>query len=102
MPGFFEALEKFKNKEPKKHFVNIDGNNIEVSLKQKLDIQRSGETNYFCQKGPNGIVICKSPIVPKEQQQAVLTKTDKGIKFLDNNPYWPVDSDVKGYKWQIK
>ena len=38
MPGFFEALEKFKDKKTKKHFVSVDGETIEVSLEQKLEV----------------------------------------------------------------
>ena len=102
MPGFFDALEKFKGKADKKHFVDIDGQNIEVTLKQKLEIQRSGEDSYFCQKGPNGLIVCKKPLIPKEQKQTQLVKTEDGIKFLDKNPFWPSNEGTGSYKWQIK
>ena len=95
MPGFFEALEKFKDKKTKKHFVS-------VSLEQKLEVQRVGETEYFCKKGPNGSVICKKPIVPKEQQQTSLVKAEEGIQLFENNPYWPEGTGKKGYTWRKK
>ena len=102
MPGFFDALEKFKGKADKKHFVDIDGQNIEVTLKQKLEIQQSGEDNYFCQKGPNGIIVCKKPLVPREQKQKQLKRSEEGIELLDKNPFWPTQQGKRGYKWETK
>ena len=102
MPGFFEALEKFKNKEQKKHFVTIEGQELEVSLEQKLQIQKAGEDAYFCQKGPNGVIICKKPIVPREQKQSQLCKDSDGISFYDNNPFWPTQEGFRKYTWKIK
>ena len=46
MPGFFDALRNFKPTPPKKHYVTIDGNKIEVSLQQCLEIQRVSAGNY--------------------------------------------------------
>ena len=85
MPGFFEALDKFKNKSDKKHFVTIDEEQIEVSL---------------LQKGQNGAIICKRPVVPKEQQQTQLQKAQDGLKFYENNPFWLTNEGTKTYKWK--
>ena len=46
MPGFFDALEKFKGKPHKKHFVDIDGQHIEVTLEQKLEIWREKHKTF--------------------------------------------------------
>lgn len=100
MPGFFEAFNKFKNKNEKKHFVTVDKQQVEVSLQQKLDILKAGEENYFCQRGPNGAVICRRPIVPKEQQQTQLTATSNGIKFYQGNPFWPTNEGKTAYQWK--
>ena len=102
MPGFFEALNNLEPKKPKKHYVKIEGVDVEVNLKQKLEIQQVGEANYFCQQMANGMIVCRKPIVPKEQKQPVLIKADEGIQLLDKNPFWPVGQGKKGYKWQIK
>tara|TARA_B100001093_G_scaffold517522_1_gene599289 strand:- start:296 stop:604 length:309 start_codon:yes stop_codon:yes gene_type:complete len=102
MPGFFEAIEKFKNKPNKKQFVNIEGKSIQVSLEQKLEIMKVGEKNYFCQKGPNGSIVCKRPYTPKEQQQTQLVQTDNGLKFYENNPFWPTEEGNKAFTWQKK
>ena len=103
MPGFFEALDKFdKNRKPNKHFVSIDGLNIETTLEQKLQIQKTGEDAWMCQKGPNGIILCKKPIVPVEQKQTQLVKHTKGYKFYNKNPFWVEKVDDNGYVWKIK
>ena len=102
MPGFFEALEKFKDKAEKKHFVTIEGQSLQVDLSKKLEIQRVGESNYFCQKGPNGAIICRKPNMPPEQRQPQLVESSDGIKFYENNPFWPTTEGDKTFKWQIK
>ena len=102
MPGFFEALENFKNKKPKKHFVTVEGQTVEVSLEKKLEITKAGIDAWTIQKVSDGIVFVKKPIVPTEQKQTELTQAEKGITFYEHNPFWPMDTDSKGYIWQIK
>jgi hypothetical protein len=102
MPGFFEALDNFKNKETKKYTVVIQGESVEVSLEQKLEIQQSGEDVWMLQKGPAGMMVCRKPIVPKEQRQTELIQTENGNIFYEHNPFWPIGTDSRGYTWQIK
>jgi hypothetical protein len=102
MPGFFEALDNFKHKEPKKHFVTVEGQTVEVSLEKKLEIMKTGIDQWTIQKTSNGIVFVKKPIVPKEQKQTELTQAEKGITFYEHNPFWPTGTNSKGYTWQIK
>ena len=102
MPGFFEALDNFKNKEPKKHFVTVEGQTIEVSLEKKLEIQKAGIGAWTIQKVSDGIVFVKKPIIPKEQKQTELIQAENGITFYENNPFWPTEKKNKGYTWQIK
>ena len=97
MPGFFEALENFKPTPPKKHYVTIEGNKIEVSLQQCLEIQQVGVENYEYKNKE----IVRKVIVPKEQQQTILVKADKGYNFYDNDPYYPKDIVEEGFVWQI-
>jgi len=98
MPGFFEALENFKPQKTKKHYVTIEGNKIEVSLQQCLEIQRVGVENYEYKNNE----IVRKVIVPKERQQPVLTKAVKGYTFYKKNPFWVKNIDKEGYIWQIK
>jgi hypothetical protein len=102
MPGFFEALDNFKNKETKKHFVTVEGQTVEVSLEKKLEIMKAGIDAWTIQKTSNGIVFVKNPIIPKEQRQTELIQSEKGTVFYEHNPFWPVGKDNKGYTWQIK
>ena len=102
MPGFFEALDNFKNKETKKHFVKVEGQTVEVSLEKKLEIMKAGIGAWTIQKTSNGIVFVKKPIVPKEQRQTELTQAEKGMTFYEHNTFWPKGKDKKGYTWQIK
>ena len=98
MPGFFEALENFKPTPPKKHYVTIDGNKIEVSLQQCLEIQRVSAENYEYKNNE----IVRKVIVPKEQKQTTLKKADKGYQFHDHDPFWVKNISKEGYIWQIK
>ena len=102
MPGFFEALDNFKHKEPKKHFVTVEGKTVEVSLEKKLEIMKSGIGAWTIQKVSDGIVFVKKPVVPKEQRQTELTQAENGITFYEHNPFWPMGTGNKGYTWQIK
>ena len=98
MPGFFEALETFKPIPPKKHYVIIDGNKIEVSLQQCLEIQKVGVENYEYKNNE----IVRKVIVPKERCQVMLKKADIGYQFHDHNPFWVKNIGKEGYVWQIK
>jgi len=102
MPGFFEALDNFKKEKPKKHFVTVEGQTVEVSLEKKLEIIKAGIGAWNIQKVSDGIVFVKKPVVPKEQRQTELTQSEKGTTFYEHNPFWPMGRDSKGYTWQIK
>ena len=98
MPGFFEALENFKSIPPKKHYVTIEGNKIEVSLQQCLEIQQVGVENYEYKNKE----IVRKAIVPKEQQQTILVKADKGYNFYDKDPFWVKEIGEAGHQWKVK
>ena len=98
MPGFFEALENFKPTPPKKHYVTIEGNKIEVSLQQCLEIQQVGVENYEYKNNE----IVRKVIVSKERCQVMLKKADTGYRFHDHNPFWVKNIGKEGYVWQIK
>ena len=98
MPGFFEALENFKPTPPKKHYVTIDGNKIEVSLQQCLEIQRVGAENYEYKNNE----IVRKVIMPREQRQSTLKKADTGYQFYNKDPFWVKGISEPGYTWQIK
>ncbi len=98
MPGFFDALKNFKSKERKPHTVTVEGQSMVVSLERKLEIMKVGEENYVWQKGE----IVRKKITPKEQQQTILTKANKGYTFHKKDPFWVENINEEGYIWQIK
>ena len=75
MPGFFEALNNFKPKETQKPTIEIQGIMMETSLELFKKVQMHG---------------------------AMLTKSEKGYVFVDNDPYWPKEFTQGGYTWQIE
>ena len=94
MNDLFKGL---KMREPKKHFVEIQGQKIEVSLKKKLEVQQQGIDRY---KIENGQLVLQ-PIIKKKRSYAELIKSDSGYRFLDHNPFWPAEIVKGGYTWQI-
>ena len=98
MPGFFDALKDFKPTSPKKHYVTIDGNKIEVPLQKHIEIQRVGIENYEYKNNE----IVRKVIVPKEQKQTTLKKVDTGVQFYDKDPFWVKGIGEPGYTWRIK
>ena len=98
MPGFFDALKDFKPTSPKKHYVTIDGNKIEVPLQKHIEIQRVGIENYEYKNNE----IVRKVIVPNEQKQTALKKADKGYQFFNKDPFWVKGIGEPGYTWRIK
>lgn len=82
---------------PKKHFVEIQGQKIEVSLEKKLEIQQRGIDKYIFEDGQFII----KPVPKKKRSYAELTKSDSGYRFLNQDPYWPTEITEGGYTWQI-
>lgn len=101
MPGFFEAAAEVWGKEPEKkkiHTVNIQGKEIEVSLKKSLEIMKHGEEAYMLEGGK----IVPRPIKKNDIKRPVLKKSDKGYKFYDNDPLWVESIVEEGFSWQIE
>ena len=92
-----ELLKALKNLPPvkiKKHIVNIEGVQHEVSLQLKLEIMRNGEDRYYVDNGK--IKLKKIPT--KKPSYPVLETSTKGYNFYDNDIHWPV-SIVDNGKW---
>lgn len=80
----------------KRHFIEVDGKNIEVSLQKKVEILNNGIGNYILE---NNEVVLK-PKVKTQRTYSELRKDSKGYVFLDHDPYWPADIIEGGYTWQ--
>ena len=98
MPGFFDALADFKPTLPKKHYLTFGETKIEVSLQQYLEVTRAGIENFKYKDKK----IVRKIILPKEQQQTMLTKAVKGYNFYNKDPYWVKGIEEAGYLWKIK
>ena len=52
MQELFKALSSINtNKTVKKHFVHIQGKEVQVTLDEKIEIIRNGESNYVLKGG---------------------------------------------------
>ena len=94
-----ELLKALKNLPPvkiKKHIVNIEGVQHEVSLQLKLEIMRNGEDRYYVDNGK--IKLKKIPT--KKPSYPVLKTSTKGYNFYDNDIHWPVRIVDNGKWWK--
>ena len=100
MPGFFDALEQFKNtpKQIEKLFATIDRRRVEVSRTLYLEIMSHGEHAYEISNGK----IVRKPSTKAEKIYPILKKCEEGYNLVDGHPYWP-DKKIKGgYEWLIE
>jgi len=98
MEDIFKAFASVPPPKKKIHTVTIQGQEIEVSLQKKLEIQQAGEYAFIIKDGK---------IEPKPKKKAVvkypvLVKAEIGAHFHDGDPYWIDRVDKEGYQWQIK
>jgi len=98
MSSIFEALGNLPEVKPKKHFVNVEGSEIEVTLQQKLEMMKHGYDRYRLE---NGKPVLK-PIPKLKSKWRVLVKSDNGYYFFDNDIHWPEKVDKGGKTWQIE
>lgn len=99
MKEFFDALAKLPQKEPKKHFVTVEGKQFEVSLSKKLEMQRVGEQNYLVKTNKFGNEFVLKPKTNKRGYK-ILKKADSGYNFYDHDLYYPKDQVRGGWQWQ--
>ena len=67
----------------KKHFVEIQGKKVEVSLKEKLDILRHGEKNYKLDDGK-----------PVKLEIRIDRKKWPELENMKSNPFWPEEKFI--------
>ena len=83
MKELFRALDIQKNNKVKKHFVKIQGKEVEVSLEEKLEIIRNGESNYILEG-----------MTPVKVEPIIDMNVFPEIEDLKSDPYWPTESFV--------
>jgi hypothetical protein len=82
MPGFFEAAKNFRQTESK-HTVTIQGQTVEVSQEEKIEIVRNGENNYVLQDGRPCLIVVKR----EKYRHAEIEK-------FTSDPFWPTEEFV--------
>jgi hypothetical protein len=98
MPGFFEALSNLPPIPTKKLFVNVAGQEYEVTLEKKKWAIQHGEENRMIKDGE---IVVKPTPKPKTRY-SVLKKATKGYTFHDNDIHWPNKIVEGGVTWQIE
>lgn len=83
----------------KKHFVTIEGKELEVTLEQKLLVIQHGEENYTI---ADGKIEKKKPRTLKSKYKKLLKSDTKGYYFYDDDIHWPEKVDEGGLTWQIE
>ena len=102
MSELSKALQGFKPRPEKKHFVNIEGKEYQVSLKKKLEIMKPGEENYMIRPAKFGPEILLRPTQKRKHRYSVLKPATKGYVFEDGDIHWPNAVVEGGETWQIE
>tara|TARA_B100000405_G_scaffold299601_1_gene258146 strand:+ start:20 stop:322 length:303 start_codon:yes stop_codon:yes gene_type:complete len=98
MSAIFKALANLPKREPKKHFVTVDGKEIEVALEKKLEMMRHGFDQYMMEDGK----IVLKPVPKIKSKFKKLVDVDKGYHFIDDDIHWPEKIDKGGKAWRIE
>jgi len=98
MDELLKAIRSMPAPKKKIHTVIIQGQTIEVSLEQSLEVQRHGEDAFILQDGK----LERKPKKKKHLQSSVLKKDTRGCHFYDGDPFWIEKIDNEGYTWQIE
>ncbi len=83
MQELFKALDILKTNKVKKHFVKIQGKEIEVSIQEKLEIIQNGENNYILEG-----------MTPVKVEIKIDMNVFPEIENFTSDPYWPSESFI--------
>jgi len=100
-----ELLKALQGRPPvteKKHFVEIEGKQYQVSLEKKLEIMKYGEENYTIKPTDHGPEISLKPKPKPKTRYSVLRKSEKGYGFEQGDIHWPNAIIENGETWLIE
>jgi hypothetical protein len=81
MKELFKALDiQKKINNVKKHFVKIQGKEVEVSMEKKIEIIRNGESNYILEG-----------MTPVRVEIKIDMNVFPEIENFTSDPYWPTE-----------
>jgi len=98
MPGFFKALSNMPLRKAKKHFINVEGKQYQVTLEKSQWALRTGEQNLTVR---NGEIVVK-PTPRAMTVYPILKKSEKGYYFEQGDIHWPNKIAQGGVMWQIE
>ena len=96
MDELLQAINTSQTQKKKIHTVNIQGNEIEVSLEKSLEIMKHGEDAFILKEGN----IVRKPVIKASRKLPVLKKSDRGYKFHNGDPLWVESIVEEGFSWQ--
>jgi len=81
MKELFKALDiQKKINNVKKHFVKIQGKEVEVSIEKKIEIIRNGESNYILEG-----------MTPVRVEIKIDMNVFPEIENFTSDPFWPTE-----------
>jgi len=81
MKELFKALDiQKKINNVKKHFVKIQGKEVEVSMEKKIEIIRNGESNYILEG-----------MTPVRVEIKIDMNVFPEIENFTSDPFWPTE-----------
>jgi hypothetical protein len=83
MQELFKALDVLKNNKVKKHFVKIQGKEVEVSMQEKIEITKNGESNYILEG-----------MTPVKVEIKIDMNVFPEMENFTSDPYWPSESFI--------
>ena len=99
MSDFLKDLKNLPPEKPKVHTVCIQGKEVVVTLKKKLEVIQHGEDAYVWISATEFAL--KPPVKPTTQY-SILQKSQKGFVFHQGDIHWPKAVVEGGESWLIK
>ena len=94
MPGFFDALKKFKPHKKTDVMVEKNGKQLLISREKYKEILSKGIENFELVKGE--LVFQQI----KTHKHNTLLPAQQGTAFFDGNVFWPNGLKEKGHVWK--
>ena len=98
MSEFWKAQKEFKPTPIKKHYLNFNKEEIEVSLQQYLEVINAGIENFEYKDKK----IIRKKRIPAEQRQPTLHSAEVGYHFYNGDPFWVEKHNRGGFEWRIE
>ena len=99
MSDFLRDAKNLGPEKPKVHTVCIEGKEVVVTLKKKLEVIQYGEDAY---RWISSTEFALKPPAKPTTQYTILQKAQKGFVFEQDDIHWPKAVVEGGQAWLIK